>query len=1253
MKKVMKLRMIAVVFASLLLNTVFGQMSTTVTQKNIYAGHFGGDSLAGFDEDAAKKATLSEGFFGAEFPVHMFALKRSYVNSKYGIVIKQPVNWTKVSTNPFKGGNSAKTAAPQCNNEDFENPAQSPNTVTQITSNNQITGWTVDAGVNQYPNNTCNLPALTNPPNASALITAGSTGYVDPVVGAQYPIYSVFGTSNNNGIASNPQLGLPAMYGDNFLRLNDNINNYSVEKLTKSFLVNPNNALFQFAFISVFYTGHPCCDAGAFVIKLTNLTTNSVLTCPAFSVSAPSSQCTGTTPVTYYVAGSNTPYNGSNGSLIYNKWKLQTLDLTSYIGNNIQIEILASDCNAGGHYGYVYFDAQCSPMVVIGNNSNFPAGTPSITLPTCGAAGATITLPNGLGPYSWQGPGVPGSYTSPSFTNQTYITPISGTLNAIMNPAGACAPIIRLITVSITPAPNVNITPLQPSCSNSVASLTGTLTVGATPMTVVHSGPTGTVPVNVTGNAFSSPGGTITTLAPGIHTITIVDGIGCIITKTVQINPPLAIPNFSVGSPGNDYTLTCLNTPITMTTSNSSLNYTWTSTSGTATGNFVGVTIPGNWQVVGQSAVSGCSASVNFTIYQNLQSPTIVVTPTVNNITCAGGSGCFTVTSNLGPNVTTNWFQVVGSNTIYVGIPQGTINTYCAGSPGVFWAESVNNLTGCKSTKSVQVTASVGVPIFTVTSPTNFTIGCSTKSVTSMQVTSVITSPVPSVACNYTFMVPPVSSTPTTFSATPNLNGITIPGVYVVYVQDQTNNCISSQSISIIQNTIAPNVDYIQPLSLLTCRDNSMVLQGISSNPNTAITWTVPSLPSPSVNPTPNATVVINPAVTGATNNVTAIGIWTVGAVDNNNLCASSKTVQIVQDIRVPKFTISAQSNSVINCINPDVVLVPVVAGTLAVALVPQYVWEAPVGNPIGGSSFNTTAAGPHTCVATSVVNGCTANATYIVASDLIPPAVDFTPIYTLDCGTNQATINAIVTPTTSMTYTWTSFPPNVFVTVRNKSFILGTEPGEYGVTITNTVNGCKTSGVYEVVDGFLTTDFNPSTQFGYSPLVVQFQNTSVSSAGTGSMIGQWSFGNGAVLTNSYNASGSSSIIPSATYTAAGTYSVLLNVTKGGCTGTKIKVIVVEVPSKIEVPNVFTPNNDKVNDVFRLIASSLETVECTIFDRWGNKVYEVSSETGNFAWDGKAQTGKECAAGTYFYIIKAKGKDAQEYDLKGNVSLFR
>ena len=115
----------------------------------------------------------------------------------------------------------------------------------------------------------------------------------------------------------------------------------------------------------------------------------------------------------------------------------------------------------------------------------------------------------------------------------------------------------------------------------------------------------------------------------------------------------------------------------------------------------------------------------------------------------------------------------------------------------------------------------------------------------------------------------------------------------------------------------------------------------------------------------------------------------------------------------------------------------------------------------------------------------------------------------------------------------------------------------------------------------------------------------------------------------------------------------MLLTTKGICVDTVYKVVKVEMPSKMEVPNIFTPNNDGSNDVFFLKTANLTEINAVILDRWGNKVYETKSTTGNIAWDGKNFGGKECAAGVYMYIIKGKGKDDKEYEQKGNITLIR
>lgn len=871
----------------------------------------------------------------------------------------------------------------------------------------------------------------------------------------------------------------------------------------------------------------------------------------------------------------------------------------------------------------------------------------------CHGAVATVSIsnPNNLTnpSYSIQPNGQ--TQTSPIFTvspNSTtnYTLFITGTNNQNTTTTNTTV-------VSVTVVPNPVVTPnvTNGTCANPVTSSVN-LNVAFTPSGSANYSVTWSpIPSTVT----TANSGTAAGVPPGMTSVTVTTENGCKTTASFSVPPVPQPASFVIVNPSNDYTITCLNPNVVLTTSVTNgvpLTFTWfPNCTNSVVGTSMTFTQACTGQVVGTSS-TGCQFVQTFTVYQNLNTPTIVITPTVQNVTCNVASSCFTLYVGPGPNVWSNWYQMVGSNSVIVGVQQGTINIFCPQQPGIYWGIGVDQITGCPITKSVNVTASVGVPIFTVTSSTNYTIGCSSTSVTSLQVPTVITSPVPNVSCQYTFVAPSLNTQtpcPTCFTANPNMNNITTPGTWVVYVMDQTNNCISSQSISIIQNTIAPNVNFIQPLSILTCKDPTMVLTGISSNSNTSITWTVPAIPSNSINPTPNATVVINPAITGATNNITSVGVWTVGAVDNNNLCRSTKTVQVLQDIRLPKFSITAATNSVINCKDPTVLLVPVVANTLAVALIPTYFWIPPVGSGIPGSSYNTTVPGTHTSISTSAVNGCTYSATYNVASDLTPPAISTVGQFTLDCATNPTVsiFPTITGVTTGFTYSW-SVPPGALTSNLTSSLLTTNLTGQYMILVTNTINGCAAQAFFEVVGGGINADFTPDPLTGYVPLNVNFTNNSSTSTGASSIISTWGYGNGAVTSTVYNTQ-----MVSTTYTAAGTYSVILKVQKGTCVDTAMRIIKVELASKLEIPNVFTPNGDKSNDIFRLRSTNLSEVYIIIYDRWGTKVYELTSNTGNFAWDGKNQAGKECSDGTYFYILKATGKDDQKYDLRGNVSLFR
>jgi gliding motility-associated-like protein len=88
----------------------------------------------------------------------------------------------------------------------------------------------------------------------------------------------------------------------------------------------------------------------------------------------------------------------------------------------------------------------------------------------------------------------------------------------------------------------------------------------------------------------------------------------------------------------------------------------------------------------------------------------------------------------------------------------------------------------------------------------------------------------------------------------------------------------------------------------------------------------------------------------------------------------------------------------------------------------------------------------------------------------------------------------------------------------------------------------------------------------------------------------------------------------------------------------------------IEMPNIFTPNNDGFNDLFLpLKAENIDLYELFIFNRWGKLIYK-SSDIIN-GWDGKYK-GKYCTDGVYFWIINYSDKK-REYSINGTLTLIR
>ena len=134
------------------------------------------------------------------------------------------------------------------------------------------------------------------------------------------------------------------------------------------------------------------------------------------------------------------------------------------------------------------------------------------------------------------------------------------------------------------------------------------------------------------------------------------------------------------------------------------------------------------------------------------------------------------------------------------------------------------------------------------------------------------------------------------------------------------------------------------------------------------------------------------------------------------------------------------------------------------------------------------------------------------------------------------------------------------------------------------------------------------------------------------------------------------------TFTQAGTHNIVLYATFVNGNDTvaytqdywaergPLRVSVSE--SRLEMPNAFSPNGDGINDIYQAKTNYQSIVEfkATIFNRWGQKLYEWDDPAGG--WDGTYK-GKYVAQGVYFVVVKARGADGRKYNIRRDVNLLR
>ena len=105
---------------------------------------------------------------------------------------------------------------------------------------------------------------------------------------------------------------------------------------------------------------------------------------------------------------------------------------------------------------------------------------------------------------------------------------------------------------------------------------------------------------------------------------------------------------------------------------------------------------------------------------------------------------------------------------------------------------------------------------------------------------------------------------------------------------------------------------------------------------------------------------------------------------------------------------------------------------------------------------------------------------------------------------------------------------------------------------------------------------------------------------------------------------------------------------KQGCAN---QVEVSIIPScEILAPQVFSPNNDGVNDFFNLLPQNVQTFQLHVFNRWGKEVF--STQSFQTSWDGTYR-GVLQPTDSYSFYASGTKVDGSPFKLKGTVLLIR
>jgi gliding motility-associated-like protein len=752
---------------------------------------------------------------------------------------------------------------------------------------------------------------------------------------------------------------------------------------------------------------------------------------------------------------------------------------------------------------------------------------------------------------------------------------------------------------------------------------------------------------------------------PGVYEVTATLPNGCSSTEQINISTDFAKPVIQV----SDDSLTCKTDSISLSANKDLSNaiVEWTGPNGFSSDQINPfVTNPGNYTLIVTNP-NGCKDTATLIIYQDIGKPDLAANN--DTLNCVDRQADLFANSSR-DSLTYLWTGPNGftSSAKDVSVNKGGIYTIRISTPEE-----------CFSLLNVEVYEDTLKPDLLLTPDT---LNC-LKTQTNLQYNS------NAQLINYDW------SGPANFNSSQQNPLIIQGGIYTLKVTS-ANQCTEQKTISILQDTIKPQLSAIGDSINCIKREIDLVANIIPSN--LIGEWT-----------TPNQQKIKTNAIK------TKAGGDFVFDVVGDNHCVNSILLNIPVDTLAPDLIVK---DDTINCRKGF--------GQLSASSTTQnlkYKWTGPASYTSSLSHANVSTGGVYHLLITAL-NGCTRSADVVISYDTIRPILFITGDTIIDC-THREIILTSSSNIPNSVIRWTRL--DTFKDYGNIINLTVKKSGLYNAWLKNLDNHCSVAKDIKIIaDSLIITDIvitpiNPvcGDKFGSAQIVkivgghsdIQYSIDQKKTFTSNPNFDPLPAGNYTLyVKDEKNCEfqkdfqivelpyietdivpeiklilGDSSrmdldifpdrkLIKSITWTPSTylsctdcedpmvtpltttDYQVTV-IDTNGCQSIQRIRVVVELP-EVWVPNVFTPNGDNINDHVWIHGSKAEVTKIKIFqifDRWGNEVFEKTNFQPNESsdgWDGTYKNQK-CSPGVYVYWAEVELTDGHTWIIKGDITLIR